>query len=174
MTSVTMKLPTRFTFLTNELPRLADASGALAGRFVILRLTESFYGKEDTGLTQRLIGELPGIFNWAIEGWQRLHQRGHFVMPSSVVDVVQEIEDLSSPVSAFVRDDCEVGPWHRVPVDALYNAWKQWCDQEGRQGVTTKQTFGRDLAAAVAGVTRRRGNAMQSFYDGIALKGRPT
>ena len=67
-TSVTMKLPTRFMFLTNEFPRLNDASGALAGRFVILRLTQSFYGKEDTGLTDRLLNELPGILNWAIEG----------------------------------------------------------------------------------------------------------
>ena len=168
--SVTMKLPTRFMFLTNELPRLTDASGALAGRFVTLRLTESFYGKEDTGLTDRLLDELPGILNWAIEGWQRLHQRGHFLIPTSVKDVVQEIEDLSSPVSAFVRDECIVGPGHRVLVDVLYDVWRRWCEQEGRQIVTTKQTFGRDLAAAVAGVTRRRGTAMQPFYEGISLR----
>ena len=168
--SVTMKMPTRFMFLTNELPRMTDASGALAGRFVTLRLTESFYGKEDTGLTDRLLGELPGILNWAIEGWRRLHERGHFVVPTSVKDMVQEIEDLSSPVSAFVRDECVVGPGHRVNVDVLYEAWRRWCEQEGRQIVTTKQTFGRDLAAAIAGVTRRRGAAMQPFYDGIALR----
>ena len=110
LTSVTMKLPTRFLFLTNEFPRLTDASGALAGRFVILRLTRSFYGEEDTGLTDRLLEELPGILNWAIEGWQRLRARGHFVMPATSQDAVQEIEDLSSPVSAFVRDWCLVGP----------------------------------------------------------------
>jgi len=171
LTSVTMKLPTRFLFLTNEFPRLTDASGALTGRFVILRLTESFFGKEDTGLTDRLLAELPGILNWAIEGWRRLHERGRFVLPASVQDVVQEIEDLSSPVSAFVREACVVGPGHRVSVDSLYDAWKRWCEQEGRQAVCTKQTFGRDLAAAVAGITRRRGTAMQPFYEGIALKG---
>jgi putative DNA primase/helicase len=170
MTSVTMKLPTRFMFLTNEFPRLTDASGALAGRFVILRLTHSFYGQEDTELTDRLLGELPGILNWAIEGWQRLRQRKRFLMPSSVRDVVREIEDLSSPVSAFVRDTCIVGPGYRVNVDAIYEAWKSWCDQEGRQAVTTKQTFGRDLAAAVAGVSRRRGSGRNPFYEGIRLK----
>jgi putative DNA primase/helicase len=170
LTSLTMKLSTRFMFLTNEFPRLNDASGALAGRFVILRLTESFYGKEDTGLTERLLGELPGILNWAIEGWRRLRERGRFVIPSSVQDVVQEIEDLSSPVSAFVRERCVVGPGHRVNVDPLYEAWKEWCGSEGRQAVATKQTFGRDLAAAVAGISRRRGTALQSFYEGIALK----
>lgn len=171
LTSVTMKLPTRFMFLTNEFPRLTDASGALAGRFVILRLTESFYGKEDTGLTDRLLSELPGILNWAIEGWRQLNERGHFVMPTRVRDVVQEIEDLSSPVAAFVRTECVVGPGRRIWVDDLYAAWKEWCEREGRTLVSTKQAFGRDLAAAVAGVARRRGFRDLPFYEGIDLKG---
>lgn len=171
ITSVTLKLPTRFMFLTNEFPRLTDSSGALAGRFVILRLTESYYGREDILLTDRLLAELPGILNWSIEGWRRLHERGHFVVPASVRDVVQEIEDLSSPVAAFVREQCVVGPGHRVPVDVLYDAWKGWCEIEGRQAVTTRQTFGRDLAAAVAGISRRRGTGMRPFYEGISLRG---
>ena len=60
------KLETRFVILTNELPRLTDASGALASRFITLVLTESFYGREDLGLTDKLAGELPGILNWAL------------------------------------------------------------------------------------------------------------
>ena len=84
--------------------------------------------------------------------------------------MVQEIEDLSSPVSAFVLDECSVGAGHRVNVDTLYDAWKRWCENEGRHLVTTKQTFGRDLAAAVAGVTRRRGAGLQPFYAGIELR----
>jgi putative DNA primase/helicase len=170
MTSVTMKLPTRFLFLTNEIPRLIDASGALAGRFLILRLSESFYGKEDTGLTARLLAELPGILNWAIEGCKRLHERGRFVMPSRVAEVVQELEDLSSPIRAFVREECVIGLGQRVPVDVLYNAWNHWCLQDGRKTITTKQTFGRDLAAAFSGVERRRTTGMEPFYDGIGLK----
>ena len=71
ITSVTLKLPTRFMFLTNELPGTRDARGALAGRFVMLRLTESFYGKENPQLTDRLRAELSGFLNGAIEGWHR-------------------------------------------------------------------------------------------------------
>jgi putative DNA primase/helicase len=170
LTSVTVKLPTRFMFLTNEFPRFTDASGALAGRFVILKLENSFYGREDHGLTERLSAELPGILNWAIEGWHQLHERECFLMPSSSEEVVQAIDELSSPVSAFVRDWCVVGSGHRTSVDSLYEAWKQWCDAEGRQMVSTKQSFGRDLAAAVAGVTRRRGTNSLPFYEGIRLK----
>ena len=38
----TGRLDTRFFVITNELPRLTDASGALASRFIVLTLTRSF------------------------------------------------------------------------------------------------------------------------------------
>jgi putative DNA primase/helicase len=170
LSSVTMKLPTRFTFLTNELPRLSDASGALAGRFVILRTTQSFFGKEDPALTEKLLLELPGILNWAIEGWHRLKDRGRFVMPQSVEDAVQDMEDLSSPVGAVVRDECIVEPGLRIDAGDLYQAWERWCERDGRDRATTRQRFGRDLAAAVPGVICRRGTNNVRFYMGISLR----
>lgn len=137
----------------------------------MLRLTESFYGREDKTLTEKLLAELPGILNWAIEGWKRLRQRGRFVQPASVEDAIRDMEDLSSPVGAFVRERCAVGAGHRVWVDELYKAWRSWCEQDGRSSVTTKQTFGRDLLAAVAGITSRTGTGHMRFYQGIGLTG---
>jgi putative DNA primase/helicase len=149
---------------------MVDSSAALASRFMILRLSKSFFGREDKDLAGKLITELPGILNWAIQGKFRLRERGHFVQPSSVEDAVRDIEDLSSPVRAFVRTHCEVGPGKRVGVNGLYEAWKTWCDGDGRSAATTKQSFGRDLLAAVPGVQRRRGTNMAGFYEGIGLK----
>jgi len=169
--SVSMKLATRFMFLTNELPRLNDASTALAGRFLVLRLTNTFYGTEDVTLTDQLLAELPGILLWAIEGWKRLHQRRRFVQPKSGEDAILDMEDLGSPVGAFIRDRCVVGVGHRAWMDDLYNAWKGWCEQDGRNAVSTRQSFGRDLMAAAPGVARRRGTGMVSFYEGIGLRG---
>src|SRR6185369_16875577 len=40
---LTVKLPTRFTILTNELSRLTDASAALPSRLLVLQLTRSWY-----------------------------------------------------------------------------------------------------------------------------------
>src|SRR5262249_58583007 len=68
---LTVKLPTRFTILTNELPRLTDASTALPSRLLTLQLTRSWYGQEDTELTERLLQERAGIFLWAIERLRR-------------------------------------------------------------------------------------------------------
>ena len=167
----TGRLNTRFLILTNELPRLADASGALVSRFILLKLSESFYSREDLGLTDRLLTELPGILNWAIEGWKRLQERGHFKQPKAALEAIQDLEDLSSPIAAFVRDRCEVGPTFEVEIDKLYEEWKSWCDANGRKP-GAKQTFGRDLNAAVRTirVTRPRdGDDRKRVYHGIGL-----
>ena len=170
-TSVTMKLPTRFMFMTNELPRFGDASNALTGRFLILQMSKSFYGQEDKHLTEKLWADLPGILNWAIEGWKRLRARGHFVQPPAAEDAIRELEDLSSPVGAFVRDRCEFVPGARMYVDNLYAAYKAYIEGEGWHTPSTKPVFGRDLIAVVPGLHRRRNKAAGYFYEGIALKG---
>lgn len=171
--SWTGKLPTRFLILSNELPRLADTSGALASRFVVLTLERSFYGKEDPTLTDRLMAELPGIFHWALKGWDRLAERGYFVQPSASRDAIQEMEDLGSPISAFIRDRCEVGPGNEVGCKALYEVWRSWCQSEGRDHAGTAQTFGRDVRAAIPGVRviQRRDHGLQvRYYEGVGLR----
>jgi putative DNA primase/helicase len=116
----TGRLPTRILILTNELPRLADASGALASRFVTLVMTKSFYEQEDLGLASRLLAELPSILNWALEGRDRLERRGYFVPPTSSTEVARELEDLGSPIGAFLRDRCEVAPGQTTEVATLF------------------------------------------------------
>lgn len=170
----TGRLPTRFLILTNELPRLADGSGALASRFVVLTMSRSFYGREDLGLFDRLRPELPGILRWALDGWDRLKARGHFIQPESSAAALQELEDLGSPVGAFVRECCAVEPGAEIPTSALYDRWRKWCQGRGQEHITTEQVFGRDLRAAVPGLAtaaRRSGDERWRVYVGIRMDG---
>jgi putative DNA primase/helicase len=166
----TGKLGVRFLVLTNELPRLADASGALASRFIVLVLTESFYGREDRGLTDKLLPELPGILNWSIGGWRRLRRRGHFLQPASARDAIDDLDALGSPVGAFVRARCEVGAGKRENVNKVFREWRDWCDGQGRDKPGTAQTFGRDLRAAVPGLRVRQKKNGDRFYEGVGLR----
>ena len=167
------RLPARILLLSNETPSLLDASGALASRFVLLRMTRSWYGKEDTALEAELLAELPGILNWALDGLDRLRDRGHFTMPDSSRELVDEMEDLSSPTAAFVRDRCVVDDAAQVAADQLFDAWRDWCRQQGRSHPGTVQTFGRDLRAAIPGITTTRPRASMGprrrYYQGIGL-----
>jgi len=170
---LTVKLNARFVILSNELPRLGDASGALAGRLILLRLTRSWYGKEDPHLFDRLKDELPGILLWAVEGWRRLRNRGRFLQPTSAARLVEDMEDLSSPVGAFVRDRCFVNPGERIEVSDLYREWRAWCDLHGRREPGTEETFGRDLRAAVSSIDKTRPRTSEGrlhFYVGIRIR----
>jgi putative DNA primase/helicase len=173
LSPVTVKIPARIILLTNELPRLGDASGALTGRMIVLRLCQSWYGKEDVNLTDRLLTELPGILLWAIAGWQRLSERGHFVQPDAGKELLGELEDLSSPIGAFVRECCLIGPGHRAAVADLFAAWRAWCEEKGRKEPGTEATFGRDLLAAAPALRRvrpRDGEERYRAYEGIGLR----
>ncbi len=173
----TGKLSTRFLLLTNEIPGLRDASGALAGRFVVLRLTKSFAGKEDMELLDRLLLELPGILRWAAVGWLRLRARGRFVQPPAAAELVQTLKDLASPIRAFVGDRCDVGPRRTVDRELLWTSWQLYCETE-HAAPGTRAKFGRDLRAAVPTVSdgeRPRGKrgthkGRSRHYKGIALK----
>lgn len=172
MKPMTMKLPTRFVIMTNELPRLGDSSNALVGRFVVLRMHKSFYGQEDNGLTEKLLAELPGILLWSIEGWKRLRARGHFIQPETGKSLIRDMEAMASPVGEFVRDCCILGPSEETLRDKMYAAWRQWCAKNGKHE-TDQATFGRDLRASVpllGDVVHRELGVRQRFYTGIALK----
>jgi putative DNA primase/helicase len=172
---VTARLPVRFMILTNELPRLNDPSGALVGRLILLRLTQSWYGQEDTGLTDRLLREMPSILLWAIEGWHRLQARGHFLQPSASKELLQDMEDLASPIGAFVRECCKLDSSGTacVHVQELFTRWKSWCDEKGRKETGNEATFGRDLRAALPALQVRQprgGGGRIRVYVGIRLK----
>jgi putative DNA primase/helicase len=162
----TGRLAVRFMILTNELPRIADASTALPSRFIVLPLSRSFLGIENHALTDRLIDERAGILNWALDGRNRLTDRGHFIQPQSGQDLIRELEDLASPVGTFVRERCTVAPGARVECSALFDAWKAWCEAQGRDHPGTAQTFGRNLRAVVPGL---RIVQHPRRYEGIRL-----
>jgi len=170
--SWTGTLPSRILILTNELPRIADASGAFASRFIVLQLTNSFYGREDHALIGRLLKELPGILNWAIAGWQRLQQRGHFIQPKAAVETAQQLDDLGSPIGTFVREQTARGPGKSVAVDNLFQAYCAWCAERKFPTPRDSQAFGRDLRAAVPGIEtkqKRVEDRVVRYYTGIAL-----
>jgi putative DNA primase/helicase len=84
------------------------------------------------------------------------------------------MRDLASPVGAFARERCVVGPDKQVAVDELYKAFKDWAE-ENEQPKSSKAVFGRDLKAVAPGVRKSRlwgsGNRCP-VYTGISLQAR--
>jgi putative DNA primase/helicase len=165
-TSVTMTLPTRFTFLTNDIPELPDASTALMERFLVIRLTESFAGREDVTLSDKLSNELPGILLWAMDGLRRLLARQRFVQPAHSADVIRSMHAAASPVAMFVKERCVLAAGARTPCQTLVTAFNSWAEQEGMDIRMTAQNFGKALQSAFPSVERIR-STKDNYYEGI-------
>ncbi|MFF4350873.1 phage/plasmid primase, P4 family [Streptomyces sp. NPDC001530] len=168
----TGKLPTRLMMLSNELPHFGDSSGVIARRFIVLNLTVSWLGKEDATLLDRLVAEMPGILNWALDGLARLQQTDRIAEPAASREAITTMQDTASPTSAFIRERCTTGPACTIPVDSLWAVWREWAEDNGvRPG--TKQVFGRNLLSVVPRLNRTRPRDAHgrqvATYNGITL-----
>ncbi len=152
----TGRLPTRFTICSNELPHLSDASAALSSRFIVLRMQRSFLGREDHGLTERLLGELPGILLWAMDGLDRLRIRGRLVQPETGRDLAAAMEELSSPVAMFAAECLVEARDATVPKADVFELWRAWCDEHGHQHPGADETLGKRLRAAMPSIAESR------------------
>lgn len=149
-----VKLGARLMIVSNDMPDLRDTTGALASRFLPLRIRiEGFLGREDFGLRRTLADELPGIFTWALAGADRLWDReGRFTIGDAVQRSMEDVERSASPVKAFVSDLLVLDQSAEavVPKDAVYEAYAMWCEAEGYMA-KGKNVFFRDLMAAYPG-----------------------
>lgn len=129
------KLPTRIIMASNEMPRLPDAAAALPTRLLTLHFTESFVGREDTDLLERLMEEIEEILAWAVEGYADLLEMGRFVTNTATVDAVDEAKEIGSPMVAFMRDCLAIThkPETHVEIAEVYRVYQGWCQATGHK-----------------------------------------
>ena len=165
-------LPTRIVVYSNEVLQLTENSNALTGRMIVLRMTQSFYGKEDTDLATKLMAELSGIFNWAMVGeHRRMARGGHFLQPKSGVELLEVMEELSNPIGAFFDDVMVLDTLSEVDKDDVFVVFKKWATNKGIHP-GTEQSFKRRFIAAtqdkpIKASTRQIEGERVNVYQGI-------
>lgn len=169
----TGKLRARLTIASNELPRFVDASAAVISRLLIAEMTNSFLGREDEHLKDRLAAELPAILNWALDGLDRLNANGKFTRPAASADTEQELEDLASPTKAFLRDECTIGAGKSAVKVDMYRRWENWCLSHGHQA-GSQAWFARNLKACGISGGKESTGERRPIYLGVELKSAPS
>jgi putative DNA primase/helicase len=142
------KLGARLMLMSNDAPVFTDASGALAGRMVYVAFRRSFLGKEDLGLQGRVMGELSGILNWALDGLERLDKQGFFTQSAGSLELRDEVERDSSPVTAWVDDRCVLDPTAVLTLDALLSSYRDWLTAENMPFSPSLNRLSRELRSA--------------------------
>jgi len=155
----------------NELPKLPDDAGALKPRLLLLPFLNTFAGREDVTLKDRLKAESVGIANWSLEGLCRLREQGCFTIPSKPQSMIDAFERTVSPIRAFIDEKCALDPNGQIAKNTLYAAWCNWCNDRGVEPGSNQQ-FGTKLMNAVPNIKSVRlgsRNSQYTAYKGIRL-----
>ena len=85
------------------------------------------------------------------------------------------MSDLSSPYKAFVRERCFLDENEWTSIDDLFGVWETWCENQRIRGVGTKDTFSKNLKAAIPELRSERASTGVRLrgYKGIKLKYNP-
>lgn len=104
---MTVKNKTKLIMAANELPRNQDVSKGMFRKILIVPFNAVFEGdKIDRSIRQKLKAELPGIFNWAMDGYERLRKNSfHFTASSAISNELDVYRDLSDPLRAWAREN---------------------------------------------------------------------
>jgi P4 family phage/plasmid primase-like protien len=167
-------LPTRLVVYSNEVLHLTENSNALTGRMIVVRMTETFYNKEDNELFNKLEKELSGIFNWAMQGLaRRLARGGHFIQPETGKGYLELMAELGNPIGTFADDALVFDPVATVPKDDVFTVYKKWALNKsippGTELVFKKRFMAAVQEHAVEAVRERANGNTQHLYRGVKL-----
>jgi phage/plasmid-associated DNA primase len=69
---------------------------------------QSFFGRDDEELTDKLLAKRPGIFNLAIEALDELRTRGKLIQSEAGEEMSERLGELTSDVKVFIEECCDL------------------------------------------------------------------
>lgn len=172
-----------WVMMQNDLPQIADSSGAFVSRLTPIQFAESHVGREDRGLGKRLLAELPGILNELVAALRARDARGGGFLPGHP-SVVEHFSEETNPLMSFWKECIQPAPddvWATgekitVPKEwltnasTIYTAYKSHCERTGRKARHQGRLMSA-LEAAPFGLRRARA---EGNHGGYACKLRTT
>lgn len=94
--------------------------------------------KQDKTLPNKLLGELPGILNWALHGCMEWQNEG-LGEPPAVKAATADYRIEMDVLGDFTRERCLVAENCEVGSAQLFDAYKEWAESAGEKPVTQRR-----------------------------------
>jgi putative DNA primase/helicase len=128
----------------------------------------------DKKLAEKLINqELPGIFNWAIEGLKDYYRLGSLTPPKVISEATQRYKEDQDILHDFIEEYCVVpteddpfGKKFEVRASDLYTAYKQWNSYNGDEKPMSSTKFGKLMHDKGFQRDRRKEG---KYYNGLKI-----
>lgn len=140
----------KMIFCCNGQLRSSDTSDGLARRLTIIDFpckfvefpdkSDPYQYEKDIGLLDKLLTELPGIFNWAYQGYKDLLKFGSFTETDEHEHLMTAFRQASNPVEVFVADMLDSPP-QRVSRTDVYKDYRYWCEDNGHKPLSSTKFY---------------------------------
>jgi putative DNA primase/helicase len=132
----------------NQLPSIEDDTHGMWRRINVIDFPRTFSENEmDVELTEKLVAELSGIFNWALEGYKRLrNQKFIFSESKSMQKNKQQYQTESNSVLDFyVNYLKKAHSDNSLVFKDVHDCYLKFCEKEGHKKPYPKKQFRRVL-----------------------------
>lgn len=130
----TMKDYGKLMFNCNELPKEVEQTNAFFRRFIIIPFIITIpEAEQDPELAKKIISnELSGVFNWILEGLQRLIVQKKFTQSTLIREQVNAYRKESDSVAMFIEDEnYKPSIDEDMPLKSMYNEYRIYCNDNG-------------------------------------------
>jgi putative DNA primase/helicase len=148
----------------NHKPEIQDQTHGMWRRIHLIEFGVRF--DKDNTLRERLLKELPGILNWAMQGCQAWLRDG-LEPPREVQEATAAYREEMDILGGFVEDRCVFSPTAVTPVGTLHEDYIRWAEANGEINPLKLGAFGKALSER--GVGRKHINCGVG-RTGIALR----
>ena len=119
-------------------------------------------------MLEELKEEVSGIFNWALEGLERLrHQYWIMTKSAYMEDCHNEFKRATNPLQSFIEEECVIEANAKVYSKELRKYYIQYCEDNGYK-ILTDSNLGKELKRHGINKTRlRKEEGRICIYEGI-------
>jgi putative DNA primase/helicase len=131
----------RFIFNSNVLPQNTENNPGFFRRFIIIEFDVTIKDEEKNPMLANEIieDELPGVFNWVLEGLSRLLQQGDFSKCAAAVSVLERYRKDSDSVELFLEDGQFIPSNEEVvSLKEFYSSYKDFCKDSNYKACSNK------------------------------------
>ncbi|MDD4778533.1 MAG: phage/plasmid primase, P4 family [Fermentimonas sp.] len=147
----------KMMFNCNALPVTSDHSDAFYRRFLIIPFDVSIpVHEQDKQLAKKItVKELPGVFNWVLEGFKRLITQKGFTESRQTDAINNDYRMEGNSVALFIEDAGYSDSQNEtIPIGDLYEKYRTYC-VKGKHVSVNKRIFTSRLRAEGHKIVRR-------------------
>jgi putative DNA primase/helicase len=129
---------------TNDLPTISGMDEAIWRRIRVIEFPVTIPpAEQDKGLADRLIAELPGILQWAMQGLIEWRKMG-LAPPASVLQSTKKYRDDNNSVGQWIESACFLDSTLRTSMKDLHDSYCSWCESSSLEPLHNT-LFGKEL-----------------------------